>query len=351
MGQRAAAFADGIRPALLPTLHYRHGSRARAMSSYVRALLAARPDVIYVLDLTLPAVMAAYVVRRLTGCRVVIDTGDATADLICGHHTAGRLARPVLTRYERRALRSANAVVVRGTCHRDHLADLGLRQVTVIPDGVNMDVFRPGVASELRVTLGLERRLTVGVVGSLHWNERLQWTTGMELVEAIAAVRSDEVIGLVVGQGSGMKRLRAKAEALGVAARIRFVDQWLDSSRLAAHIGCMDLCLSTQTNNLIGQVRTTGKLPLFLAADKFVVATRVGEAARVLPDPMLVDYDGDFDPQYPGRLAERIDSVRRDPHVLSLQGSSRRIAAAEFDYRILMPRVRHVLDTVLDTMI
>jgi hypothetical protein len=51
----------------------------------------------------------------------------------------------------------------------------------------------------------------------------------------------------------------------------------------------MDICLSTQTNDVVGWVRTTGKLPLYLAAGRYVLASRVGEAARVLPEEMLVD--------------------------------------------------------------
>ena len=54
----------------------------------------------------------------------------------------------------------------------------------------------------------------------------------------------------------------------------------------------MDICLSTQTNDVVGWVRTTGKLPLYLAAGRFVLASRVGEAARVLPEEMLVDGEG-----------------------------------------------------------
>jgi glycosyltransferase involved in cell wall biosynthesis len=349
MGQRARAFADRLPAGFTSTLHHRERTRGAAFATYVRTLRARRPSVIYLLDLTLPAVMASSLMRRMTGCRVVIDIGDATADLIYLHHRVGSVGHRVLTEYENLSLRSADALVVRGAYHREHLAGLGFCVPDLIPDGVDLDLFQPADASALRASLGLAASLTVGVVGSLRWIDRLQWTTGMELIEAIAAVQSARVAGLIIGQGSGLRHLRARAEALGVSNRVRFVDQWFEPARLSAFINCMDVCLSTQTNNLIGRVRTTGKLPLFLASGKFVAATRVGEAARLLPEPMLLDYAGAFDPGYPRRLAERIDHIDREPSLLSLGSQNRDIAAAAFDYRMLATRVARVVETVLDS--
>ena len=72
----------------------------------------------------------------------------------------------------------------------------------------------------------------------------------------------------------------------------------------------IDVCLSTQTNDVIGNVRTTGKLPLYLAAGRFVLASRVGEAARVLP-PRCWSIPRRLDPDYPAKLAERVEPARR----------------------------------------
>src|SRR5205807_1940452 len=96
--------------------------------------------------------------------------------------------------------------------------------------------------------------------------------------------------------------------------------------------------------NLVGRVRTTGKLPLFLSCGRFVLATRVGEAARVLPPEMLLDYDGDFDPIYPRRLAARLDELAQNQSALVRGSNTREIAASEFDYGVLGPRLAAVLN-------
>jgi glycosyltransferase involved in cell wall biosynthesis len=253
----------------------------------------------------------------------------------------------LLRRYEQVALRAANGVVVRGTYHKEHLDALGIRVSAVIQDGVDVLHFRPFDVPDLRRTLGLDVELTVGVLGSLHWSPRLHWTTGMELVEALAAFPSKTLLGLVVGDGSGLPVLRQAAKRLGVAGRVHFVGQ-IPYSALPQYINCMDVCLSTQTNDLVGWVRTTGKLPLFLACGRFVLASRVGEAARILPEEMLVEYVSSFDNTYPSRLAGHIRRILEKPELLDLGKQSRAIAEAEFDYRILAPRVASVLRSVLD---
>jgi hypothetical protein len=96
-----------------------------------------------------------------------------------------------------------------------------------------------------------------------------------------------------------------------VETRIRFVGN-VPYEHLGRYINLFDVALSTQTNNLVGRVRTTGKLPLYLACGIPVFASRVGAAGDLLPEPMLVDYedvglDG-IDIHYPERLAYKIRS-------------------------------------------
>jgi glycosyltransferase involved in cell wall biosynthesis len=349
MGERARAFAERLAPEFSITLHYREGGRASAFRNHLVGLRRTRPRAIYVFDLGLSGVTAATAYRRLTGCPVVIETGDAVAELLWSTGRVGRVSRMVLRRYEQLALHGANGVVVRGTYHKQHLEAQGIRVAAVIQDGVDVQDFRPLDIPDLRQKLQLDTGIVVGVLGSLHWSPRLSWTTGMELVEALAALPSERILGLVIGTGSGLPLLRQVAERLKVLDRVRFVEEWMPHRELPRYINCMDICLSTQTNDLVGWVRTTGKLPLFLACGRFILATRVGEAARVLPDEMLVDYAKGFDPGYPTRLAGRIERLAREPDLLQLGKQCRGIAEAEFDFGVLVPRIAAVLQSVMDS--
>ncbi len=107
------------------------------------------------------------------------------------------------------------------------------------------------------------------------------------------------------------------------------------------------MCLSTQTNDLVGNVRTTGKLPLYLAAGRFILASRVGEAAIILDDDMLVDYDGVVDPTYPAKLAARVSQLLEAPHILRQNTRSHELAKTHFDYDKLAERMATVLTSTV----
>src|SRR5207237_9475463 len=109
------------------------------------------------------------------------------------------------------------------------------------------------------------------------------------------------------------------------------------------HLNLIDICLSTQTNNLAGQVRTTGKLPLYLAAGRYILASNVGEAAIILDAEMLVDYQGTKDQNYPLRLSQRVLSVLDHPEKLECVARNIALAKTRFDYAILADRMKQIL--------
>jgi hypothetical protein len=109
----------------------------------------------------------------------------------------------------------------------------------------------------------------------------------------------------------------------------------------------IDVCLSTQTNDVVGQVRTTGKLPLYLAAGRYILASNVGEAARVLEPEMLVPYEGVKDEQYPQKLSERIRTILAHPEMLDRAEDNIALAKKHFDYSLLAERASGVLEAAI----
>jgi hypothetical protein len=74
-----------------------------------------------------------------------------------------------------------------------------------------------------------------------------------------------------------------------------------------------------------------------------VLATAVGEAARVLPRSMLLPYEGTKDETYPVRLAERLrELVLSEEWRRSIQ-QSKSVAREKFDYKSLQLTVRAAL--------
>jgi glycosyl transferase family 2/glycosyl transferase family 1 len=309
----------------------------RSALAAVAAVATTGARSLYLVDVGKVTATAA-VIGRLRRRRVVLDSGDAVFALARSLGDRGFLGLALVGAGEKLAQLSADRIVVRGRLH----AGLVPGNPTHIPDLAPPGA-RPVDAEGLRRELGLEGGYVVGLVGSLILSERLGVSYGWDLVEALAAT-APEVRALVVGDGSGREGLERRARELGVAERCRFVGQ-VEPERVSAFVSAMDSAISTQTNDVVGRVRTTGKLPLYLACERPVLASDVGEAARLLgPHGWTIPFRGQLDRAYPGRLAERIEAWRADP---AGEGARRRlagrIAASEFDPATMRARLGELL--------
>jgi glycosyltransferase involved in cell wall biosynthesis len=323
-------------------LHHRTEHKVASVAILSQALLRSAYDVVWVLDLAYSGFAAALVARVGRRTPFVIDTGDAITAL--GRSLGrGPIALGATAALEWAGHHSASWLVVRGTEHRSLLAAHGLHRVEVVQDGVDPSLFRPVAADALRARLGAKGALTVGVVGSVVWNERHGIAYGWDLVELLGLVRDERVRGILVGDGDGLARLQERARRLGVESRIAWVGR-VPYGALPEHICAMDICISTQSNDLVGRVRTTGKLPLYMACGRYVLASDVGEARLVLPDEMRLPYEGVRDERWPSRLAERVEAFLTDPDLLAHGAANRARAIATFDHDVLARRLELVLE-------
>jgi glycosyltransferase involved in cell wall biosynthesis len=327
LGERARWIARAAGPTA--AIVYRTGGRARAVAAFVGRVQGARPRIVYVVDTSIATVLASAWARR-SGARVVLDTGDATAALTRATGRLGLLGALAAPAFERAAYRLATTVVVRSEELGRHVRSLVERPVIVVPDGYDPALVDGGGGEGHRQRWAVGGRLVVGVLGSAHWNARRRWCYGRDVVEAVAAARRTDVVGVLLVRGDGLPRLRALAEARGVRERVIVAEP--GDARLAwQQLAAVDVALSTQTNDTVGRVRTTGKLVQYMAAGRFILASRVGAAAALLPDEMLVDYHGAWDEGYFARLAARLDELP-DRRALAERGGRLRAAAEPFAY-------------------
>jgi len=345
MGYRARAFADRLPDHWRSRIEYRSRGKLLSTGAFLRAIAFSRPSIVYVLDMALSGVIAGAAARSFRRSVLVIDTGDAISALAesLGRGPIGlRLTRAL----EAFSLRVADQIVVRGSYHRQWLTTRGVG-AEVIPDGVDMQLFRPIEADSIRVLrreLGLEHTLAVGLVGSSVWSEKLQMAYGWELVEALALLRDKPVRGVIIGDGTGIPHLRARCRELHIEDRVTFPGR-IPYEMLPSYLNALDVCLSTQSNDLAGQVRTTGKLPLYLACGRRVLASKGGEAALVLCPDMLIDYDGTKDTAYPARLAQRLTDMLSEDSLHTTDTVA--VARGRFDYDTLATRLTAMLDALV----
>lgn len=345
MGIRAQSFAERLDNQFDISIAYRSANKLYSILRNLIFLVRYKPVLCYVFDMGFSGVIAAGIYGILSGCRVVVDTGDAIGELMRRTGNRGPFGIWLTECLEGYALAISDRVVVRSHPHRELLAARGVTAVA-IPDGVDLKQFAPREEDQLRKSLGLEGALVVGILGSLVWSRRLQLCYGWELLEVVHRLRERSVKGLVIGDGTGLERLKAHCADLGIADRVVFVGR-IPYAELPRYLNVMDVCISTQTNDAVGQVRTSGKLPLYLACGRRVLATDVGEAALVLPPSMVVSYRGTNDTEYPAHLAERVRTLLDQPETLDQRNECISIARRHFDYEILAQRVGETIWQVL----
>jgi hypothetical protein len=330
--------ARGLSRALAPErtrFCFRSGSRAETAAAWQRELSRHPADLLYVLNTALPGAVMAPWWSVTRGQRYLLDTGDAVFEMAKQSGVGAGLKLPWLWFFEQAAQRRASAIIVRGTRHRELLVQRGLRRVEVIRDGFAEQAgATPAAVITLRLQLGLEGQFVLGVMGSTVWSPRLGICYGWDLLEALSHLRDQPVKGLIIGDGNGLEWLRQRSAELGVLDRVVFTGR-IPYPEVPVYLRVMDVAMSTQTANLPGRVRTTGKLPEYMAAESFILASRVGEAALILPELMLLDFSGEVDRSYPQRVAERVRLLCQRRELLEVRRALPGIARQLCDYDLL----------------
>jgi glycosyltransferase involved in cell wall biosynthesis len=343
---RTRKFAERLSPKWEILIEYRGASKIKSVFLFLQSALRFKPDIIYVMDAAFSGVLAGNAARKLLGCKVVTDTGDVTYELAksSGRYSSTQIR---LIQWVEQLALSSDHLIVRGSYHKSWLKEQGTHNVTFVPDGVETGSIHLSPVTKAKETLDMSNSMVVGLVGSMGWSEKHQMCYGWDIVEALALLKNDGVKAILVGDGNGRKILEERAEKLGVKHQILFAG-FIPYAELPLYLSAMDICISTQSNDLVGMVRTTGKLPLYLAYGKYVIATAVGEAKCVLPGiGSLLPYQGVRDNDHPHRLALELKKILENPHLLKVSHQAVKVARENFDYDILTKRIETVCTNLM----
>jgi PEP-CTERM/exosortase A-associated glycosyltransferase len=257
------------------------GSHLEVVSTLRRrvaeAAEAERPDLIHAHSPSLNA-LAAMPVARARGIPFVYEVRafweDAAVDQ--GNAREGDLRYRATRASETHVLQRADAVFTICDGLRREMLTRGIAadKVTVIPNAVAVDDYRYDVPRDpaLAAQLGLQGAFVLGFIGSFYAYEGLDLL--LQAYPAIAQALPQARL-LLVGGGLEDARLRAQAQALGIADRVVFTGR-VPHDQVERYYSLLDLALFPRHSLRLTETVTPLKPLEAMAMGRVCVASDVG---------------------------------------------------------------------------
>ncbi|HVW46532.1 MAG TPA: glycosyltransferase [Solirubrobacterales bacterium] len=287
-------------PELLP---FDRGRRLGSSAGLLGRILRRRPDLVVMEGTGIGGGLALIAARLLAGVPYVVSSGDAVGPYIgLGHPWAA----PLAGLYERLLCRFSAGFIGWSPYLVGRALTFGAPRAMTAA-GWSHPVGGLDRAARRRA-LGIPADAVVfGLVGSLRWNDAVGYCYGLELVRAALAAERADLRVLVVGDGSGLPRLRELAARS--AGRVILTGR-VPKEEVGSHLAALDVASLPQSVDRVGSFRYTTKISEYLGAGLPVVTGEI-PLAYDLDDGWLWRLPGaaPWDPHYLTALADLMRSV------------------------------------------
>ncbi len=203
-------------------------------------------------------------------------------------------------------------------------------KITVIPGGVDTQLFKPMNKEEARTRLGLDKERILLFVG------RIDPIKGVEiLLDVVALLKSwDDIRLLVVGGRPevdlGLQRLQQRSQELGIQERVKFVGA-VPQQQLPIYYSAADVCVTPSYYESFGMVALEA-----MACGVPVLSSKVGIAQSIIrngENGYLVPW------QCPEAFAEKLELLLRRDGALVQMGTNARASVREFHWESVAGQV------------
>jgi len=255
----------------------------------------------------------------------------------------GGLALPSLARWtERRTWRRADLLVAvsRTLCNHFDAAGVKARKVEILPNGVDISIFRPEVDDPLlRSQLKPEGRFVVGFVGSFK-----AWHGVDFLLQVFKWLRRKDASYhlLLVGDGPMRARLEEETRRLGLQEAVTLVGN-VPHEEVPQYLALMDVAVAPYPA-LDDFYFSPLKLYEYMAGSRAVVASRIGQVAEVIADGLTGLL---YEPGNEEALLGCIRRLRADESLRRELGQNARMACSKNTWRQNAQRVVHWVEPLL----
>lgn len=283
-------------------LAFDRAGKGRSAARLAVRLLRRPPELVVMEGTGVGGGLAVLAARLLGGVPYVVSSGDAVGPYIGLRHR--RLA-PLAALYERVLCRFAAGFIGWSPYLVGRALTFGAPRAMTAASWAPPPA--PGERASRRAALGIPAEAIVfGLVGSLGWNEERGYCYGAELVRALRATARPDLRVLVVGEGSGLERLRELAAG---DPRILLPGR-VPRSEVAANLAALDVASLPQSVDGVGSFRYTTKVSEYLGAGLPVVTGQI-PLAYDLDDGWIWRLAGaaPWDPRYVAGLSALMETI------------------------------------------
>lgn len=284
--------------------------RNRRFASAVRILSAIarrRPSLVVMEGTGVAGGTPLMVARLLLGNRYVVISGDAVGPFLAAR---SRWLAPLGWGYEVLLVHYSSAFIGWTPYLVGRALTFGAPRAITAPHWA-LHPPEPAARKQVRAGLGLgDEAIVFGIIGSLNWTKRYGYCYGCELVRAVKACDRPDVAVVIVGDGSGMPRLRELAGA-ELGRRVHLTGR-VPADEVPAYLAAFDVASLPQSCDQVGSFRYTTKLPEYLAADLPIVTGQIPLAYDVaLGCSWRLPGAAPWSDAYVAALSRLMDSVTR----------------------------------------
>ncbi len=302
---------ERIRLLLEPTgaeeFAFDRSAKLRSGLRLLREVMANRPQLIVMEGTGTAGGLVLLLARALRGVPYIVSSGDAVGPFL---GLRSRLLGLLGGAYERLLCRNCAGFVGWTPYLAGRALTFGAPRAMTAPGWTRGEPM-PGARSRVRQELGVaEDAIVIGLAGSLHWNGRVGYVYGAEIVKAVCRSSRSDVVACIVGDGDGLAHLRELAgDQLG--KRVLLPGR-VAPELVADYLAAFDAGSLSQSVDAIGSFRYTTKLSEYLAVGLPVISGQV---------PVAYDLDEGYFWRLPGEapwsetfvaaLTELLDGIDR----------------------------------------
>jgi PEP-CTERM/exosortase A-associated glycosyltransferase len=283
------------------------------------ACLQFKPDIVHAHSPVLVG-LPAYRVARKLHLPFAYEVRDLweNASVDRGKFAAGSVPYKIARGLETWVLRRTNVVMAIGEALRDELEPRAGSPVTIIPNGVDTELFQPLQArSEWRQHWNPEGRKIIAYLGAFQPYEGLDVL--VKAMKILASTLPDARL-LIVGDGPERAALEILAQREGVSDRIRFTGR-IPHDRVSEIYAVADLLVYPRIDTLTTRLTTPLKPLEALAMEKAAMASDLPAIRELITDNVsgLLFKAGD-----PADLARKAELLLNDPALRARLGAAGR---------------------------